>query len=617
MIESSWEQMKKKEDIYATPEEWQAAKSVMRDLLASGKKPPFKIPKNKDQGLSHSFLVGIDENEQPIIGVVARYKTADNELFSEGIIGHGEFGVCKLVKWEDNQYNAFKVEPNNPDAAEIAIMNKLGLIRFAFKRTFEERTSDKLLSSGDSPKTRWIKDKPIEEKKYKVINYIEGINLKNFLSTAPTPSINDSYQMIKSLTKSLEKIHAKNIIHNDIHDENVLVGIDNRVYFVDYGRSCDLSNLPQKISGEDAIIDIVNRYMPRVDVWAPEVMKFHNFFEQSVNQLHTKQEYDDLFNEEYELPLTKSSDIYSLGLLIEKLCPLQLKNDLNNPLMKLVKQMKNIDPSKRPNAGEVFKKLKSKEIKSFIREAKIKDDEVKKQRQRAQVPPVAATVGAAKPSTQANRYSTMVGTSPLENHSASDYANPLNIKRPMNFSDTETSEQQSHDIEFSEDEQSAMEEPKEIEFSENEPEETKEIEFSENEPEETKEIEFSENEPEEQHMPEIEFSENEPEQSEGEKNEKYALSNEERSDPDAELQWNADGSSEQSSSDEDLIQEYTDITNESSETSSTDSEPDEKERRPNPFSPRYQQYNAQQYNEKTSRSDEEKVQSPTKRKKMD
>lgn len=70
---------------------------------------------------------------------------------------------------------------------------------------------------------------------YLVMDYIEGITLKNLiLQDGPMP-MEELLDLMKPVLKDLTKVHEKGLIHRDISPDNLIVGLDNHLHLIDFG----------------------------------------------------------------------------------------------------------------------------------------------------------------------------------------------------------------------------------------------------------------------------------------------------------------------------------------------------------------------------------------------
>ena len=336
--EDDWVKMGEK-TVFATTQEWAAARELMKQRMQNGEMPPFKLPKD-NQTLNHSFLVALSEGGKPILGVIAQSKNKE-----EGILGFGSFGVCKLVVWEDGKKNAIKIVPDELDRYEIEIMSKLGLIRALFKREWQKRILDKSDRSAEQPTQQWVAGKNIRDKLYMVMPLIDGIDLKNYLSSNDSNrTINIQRLIAISLVEKLQAMHATNVIHNDLHTKNIMVDAQLNAYIIDQGKSIDLDNKPTNF-------DDVHPLFGRNDTLAPEMKDY----KEEIKKAYEKDPAA-AAKGTYQLPASTASDVYSLGLVFQQIFYPVLSTE---PVKSLVEEMTNIYPEDRSELSDVLEILRS------------------------------------------------------------------------------------------------------------------------------------------------------------------------------------------------------------------------------------------------------------------
>ncbi len=305
-------------------------------FFQNGEIPPFKISRD-NVDLSHSFLVSHDESGKVILGVIA----LSNE--NEGILGHGDYGLCKLVLWQDGKMNALKIEPKIDDKYEIEIMQKLGLIREHFKRSWKKRKN---------PETSWINNKQIKTKRYKIISLVKGVNVENYLASLDIPlTMEQRRELFISLLNAVKVLHDKGIIHNDLHFQNIMLNDNMMVHLIDFGKSIDLEKIPQKIE------ELQSRF-GRSDTQAPEIKAFWKKLNEAVAMLG-----DDVKLVNFKMPISTASDIYSLGIIFTKMFgELQESPTVDE----LVTGMLNLNPAQRPSIDTLLSHLNSENFKEEV-----------------------------------------------------------------------------------------------------------------------------------------------------------------------------------------------------------------------------------------------------------
>ena len=70
---------------------------------------------------------------------------------------------------------------------------------------------------------------------YIVMGYIEGITLKEYISSHGQMEYEEVIGMLSPVLKALIALHKHGLIHRDISPDNLMIGLDNQVYLIDFG----------------------------------------------------------------------------------------------------------------------------------------------------------------------------------------------------------------------------------------------------------------------------------------------------------------------------------------------------------------------------------------------
>ena len=70
---------------------------------------------------------------------------------------------------------------------------------------------------------------------YIVMEYIDGITLKEYLATNGTLTPAETFELMTPVLLALEKIHEKGIIHRDISPDNIMIRVDGAFKLIDFG----------------------------------------------------------------------------------------------------------------------------------------------------------------------------------------------------------------------------------------------------------------------------------------------------------------------------------------------------------------------------------------------
>lgn len=72
---------------------------------------------------------------------------------------------------------------------------------------------------------------------YIVMEFIDGITLKEKISREGKLSLEESLNIIKPIINALKEVHKENILHRDIAPDNIMIGNDGKVSLIDFGAS--------------------------------------------------------------------------------------------------------------------------------------------------------------------------------------------------------------------------------------------------------------------------------------------------------------------------------------------------------------------------------------------
>ncbi len=81
---------------------------------------------------------------------------------------------------------------------------------------------------------------------YIVMEYLEGMDLKDYLSSKGVMTFNDAFQLLSPIMTSLSKVHKYGLIHRDISPANIMVLNDGVVKLLDFGAAREVDGADEK-----------------------------------------------------------------------------------------------------------------------------------------------------------------------------------------------------------------------------------------------------------------------------------------------------------------------------------------------------------------------------------
>jgi len=75
---------------------------------------------------------------------------------------------------------------------------------------------------------------------YIVMGYIEGITLKEYISSHGRMEYKEIVDMLLPVLKALIALHKHDVVHRDISPDNLMIGLDNELYLIDFGAAKEM-----------------------------------------------------------------------------------------------------------------------------------------------------------------------------------------------------------------------------------------------------------------------------------------------------------------------------------------------------------------------------------------
>ena len=166
-------------------------------------------------GFGITYL-GIDELHEK--------KVAIKEFFPQGI-------VTRNIEYQDTVTVTFVGEKDNYEKGKERFLK-------------EARTMAKF--SKDEGIVKALDFFEINNTAYIVMEYLEGITLKQYLRENQRIALEDLIELLVPLIESLDEIHSQGMIHRDISPDNIMVLPDGRIKLMDFGAARDYTEFGEK-----------------------------------------------------------------------------------------------------------------------------------------------------------------------------------------------------------------------------------------------------------------------------------------------------------------------------------------------------------------------------------
>ena len=176
----------------------------------------YTIEKVLGQGGFGITYLGMDElHEKPV---------AIKEFFPQGI-------VTRNIEYQDTVTVTFVGEKENYEKGKERFLK-------------EARTMAKF--SKDEGIVKALDFFEINNTAYIVMEYLEGITLKQYLRENQRIAPEDLIELLVPLIESLDEIHSQGMIHRDISPDNIMVLPDGRIKLMDFGAARDYTDFGEK-----------------------------------------------------------------------------------------------------------------------------------------------------------------------------------------------------------------------------------------------------------------------------------------------------------------------------------------------------------------------------------
>ena len=151
-------------------------------------------------------------------------KVAIKEFFPQGI-------VTRNIEYEDTVTVTLVGEKENYDKG---------------KERFLKEAQTMAMFSKDKGIVKVLDFFEINNTAYIVMEYLEGVTLKQYLRENKRIDAEDLVELLVPLIEALDEIHSQGLIHRDISPDNIMVLPDGRIKLMDFGAARDYTEFGEK-----------------------------------------------------------------------------------------------------------------------------------------------------------------------------------------------------------------------------------------------------------------------------------------------------------------------------------------------------------------------------------
>ena len=151
-------------------------------------------------------------------------KVAIKEFFPQGI-------VTRNIEYEDTVTVTLVGEKENYDKG---------------KERFLKEAQTMAMFSKDKGIVKALDFFEINNTAYIVMEYLEGVTLKQYLAENKRIDAEDLVELLVPLIEALDEIHSQGLIHRDISPDNIMVLPDGRIKLMDFGAARDYTEFGEK-----------------------------------------------------------------------------------------------------------------------------------------------------------------------------------------------------------------------------------------------------------------------------------------------------------------------------------------------------------------------------------
>ena len=173
----------------------------------------------------------------------------DYSYVIEDVKGHGGFGIT---------YSAYRVEDDKHVAIKEYFPRQLNMQRLPDGSVAPNHPNDKIYQGGmesfldEAKALAKLRNIPsvvealsyfqTNGTAYLVMEFVDGISLKNLIMSKGTLKADTFLPMFKVLLEDIEKMHRTGLLHRDIAPDNIMLTKDNILKLIDFGSARSIEN---------------------------------------------------------------------------------------------------------------------------------------------------------------------------------------------------------------------------------------------------------------------------------------------------------------------------------------------------------------------------------------
>lgn len=165
----------------------------------------------------------------------------------EKVLGEGGFGITYLACRQDNgehvaikEYFPISIAVRQKESDKIAVSEQEQGEYFRGKERFMKEAAILKEYQYLQGIVRVRESFEANDTAYIIMDYIDGVTLKEYISCHGRMDYAEWMEMLTPILKSLITLHRHGVIHRDISPDNLMIGMDNQLYLIDFGAAKEM-----------------------------------------------------------------------------------------------------------------------------------------------------------------------------------------------------------------------------------------------------------------------------------------------------------------------------------------------------------------------------------------